>query len=103
MTTKNAPRRQTSLARPAARWGVLAAAVAVAHGLIFWAVADKHFLPKALRFGSSAPPPRADFTARERKVIDPRTGRETAILREFNVSTRLAAPTAPAPPSGASK
>jgi hypothetical protein len=69
---------------PLAVW--IVAAVAAAHLLVFWAVADRGFLPK-VRKVPPVPPP--NFAAREQRRVDPETG-ETITEREFVVSTRLA-------------
>ncbi len=69
----------TTFRVPAAAW--IIAAVVAAHGLFFWAVADKHYLPKSPRVepeNFSAGPPRT--------YVDPKTG-ETVTERRFVVST----------------
>ena len=62
--------------------------VVVVHGLLFWAVSDKHFLPKA-RYVPPAPTP--NFGTGEHRSVDPQTG-ETTTERQFQVSTVLATP-----------
>jgi hypothetical protein len=72
---------------PLAVW--IGAGVVGAHALFFWAVWDKHFLPKV-----PPPPPTplpVNFGARQTRSIDPLTGR-TVVERDFTVSTRLATP-----------
>ncbi len=67
-------------------WIVLA--VIVVHGLFFWAVSDKHFLPKARYV---PPPPTPNFGTGEQRSADPQTG-EVTTERQFQVSTQLATP-----------
>jgi hypothetical protein len=84
--------RRTFLARvPLAVW--ICVAVVAAHGLFFWLVWNKHFLPKVPP-APVAPTP-ANFTVLETRRVDPRTG-ATVIERQFTLSTSLASPP-PAP------
>lgn len=71
---------------PLAVWIVLA--VVAIHVVFFWAVSDKHFLPRT-RYVPPAPTP--NFGTGETRSVDPRTG-ETTTERQFQVSTRLATP-----------
>ena len=73
---------------PVAAWVI--AAVALGHGLFFWLVEDKHFMPPV---GPYSPPPSpANFGSRTNTTVDPRTG-ETTTETLFVVSTQLATPT----------
>ena len=71
---------------PLAVWIVLG--VVAVHVLLFWAVSDKHFLPKA-RYVPPAPTP--NFGTGEHRSVDPQTG-EATTERQFQVSTVLATP-----------
>jgi hypothetical protein len=63
----------------------IVAAVAAAHALLFWLVADMHVLPKREYIPPPEPP---NFAAAEVTTVDPQTGEKT-IRREFDVSTKL--------------
>ena len=71
---------------PLAVWIVLD--VVSVHMLFFWAVSNKHFLPKT-RYVAPAPTP--NFGARRSTTVDPQTG-EVTTRSEFVVSTKLATP-----------
>lgn len=73
---------------PVAGW--VLAGVAVGHGLFFWLVEDKHFMPPVGEY--SPPPPPPNFGARRTTTVDPQTG-ETTTETLFVVSTQLATPT----------
>lgn len=77
---------------PLAGWIVLG--VVAIHVLFFWAVSDKHFLPKT-RYVPPAPTP--NFGAGEQRSVDPQTGAATT-ERQFQVSTQLATPRPKASP-----
>lgn len=77
---------------PLAVWIVLG--VVAVHALFFWAVSDKHFLPKARYV---PPPPTPNFASGAHRSVDPQTG-ETTTERQFQVSTQLVTPTAGPPP-----
>jgi hypothetical protein len=89
---RNFPRMQptpkiTRRSIPLAVW--IGLGVVGAHALFFWAVWDKHFLPKV-----PPPPPTplpVNFGARQTQSTDPLTG-QTVVERDFTVSTRLATP-----------
>ena len=73
---------------PAAGWVI--AVVALGHGLFFWLVADRHFMPPV---GPYSPPPLPpNFGARTTTTVDPQTGATTKETL-FVVSTQLATPT----------
>lgn len=73
---------------PVAVWVI--AVVALAHGLFFWLVEDKQFMPKV--GGYSPPPSPPNFGARTTTTFDPQTGEKTTETI-FVVSTQLATPT----------
>ena len=73
---------------PVVAWVI--AAVALGHGLFFWLVEDKQFMPKVGPY--SPPPPPPNFGAREMTTVAPRTGEKTTETL-FVVSTQLASPT----------
>jgi hypothetical protein len=81
---------------PVLAWIVLA--VVALHGIAFWLLADRHYLPPARYI---PPPPAPNFAARRQTRIDPRTG-EITTETEYVVSTHLASPrpssTGPAAP-----
>ena len=63
-------------------------AVVAVHALFFWAVWNRHFLPRV------PPPPMptpVNFGARRSQSVDPRTG-ETVVESDFTVSTHLVTP-----------
>ena len=72
---------------PLAVW--IGLAVVAVHVLLFWAVSDKGFLPKARYV---PPPPTPNFGTGESRSVDPQTG-ETTTERQFQVSTQMATPT----------
>jgi hypothetical protein len=72
---------------PLAVW--IGVGVVGAHALFFWAVWNKHFLPKVPPPPPPTPP--VNFAARETQSVDPRTG-ATVVERDFTVSTQLATP-----------
>ena len=73
---------------PLAAWVI--AAVATGHGLFFWLVEDKHFMPPV---GPYSPPPSPpNFGSRQTTTVDPQTGERTTETL-FVVSTELATPT----------
>ena len=74
----------------------IAPCVIGAHALFFWAVWDKHFLPKVPP--PPATPPPVNFAARQTESTDPRTG-QTVVEHDFTISTRLATPPAASTPS----
>lgn len=71
---------------PLAVWIILA--VVGAHLAFFWAVSDKHFLPRTRYV---PPPPTPNFGARRTESVDPQTGERTT-RTDFVVSTQLATP-----------
>ncbi len=58
------------------------------HLLFFWAVSNRHFLPKT-RYVPPAPTP--NFGSRQTVTVDPQTGERT-VKSEFVVSTKLVTP-----------
>ena len=64
---------------------ITAAAVLVAHGALFWFLADKKPLP----YIEKIPPP--NFSAREDVIVDEKDGQQVK-LQQFRVSTKLADP-----------
>lgn len=73
---------------PVAVWVI--AAVAAGHGLFFWLVANKLFMPKVGEY--SPPPSPPNFGARRTTTVDPQTG-ETTTETLFVVGTQLTTPT----------
>ena len=71
--------------------------VIAAHALFFWAVWDKHYLPKVPP--PPATPPRPNFVERRTERVDPRTG-AVVIEHDFTISTHLATPVPSATVSG---
>ncbi len=71
-----------------AAWVV--AAVAAGHGLFFWLVENKQFMPDV--GGYSPPPSPPNFGSRKTTTVDPRTGEATTETL-FVVSTQLVTPT----------
>ena len=69
-------------------WIILA--VLAVHAGAFWWLADKHFLPNVRRAPVPLP---AHFAARERKAVDPATGRISTVS-DYVVSTKLQTPAA---------
>lgn len=66
--------------------------VLAAHGLLFWAVADRRLVPEP-RGGSGSgsirtPRPEPNFSARVEPALDSQTG-APVVRREFTVPTRL--------------
>ena len=82
---------------PLAGW-IVPGVVAI-HLWFFWAVSDKHFLPKARYV---PPPPTPNFGTGEHRSVDPQTG-ETTTERQFQVSTVLATPAPRRSPTAAPK
>lgn len=82
---------------PLAVW--IGLAVVAVHVLLFWAVSDKGFLPKARYV---PPPPTPNFGAAEQRGVDPQTG-EATTERQFQVSTTLATPKAKETPPAAAR
>ena len=66
----------------------IALGVVGAHLLVFWMLADKHYLPKVRYLPPEQPP---TFELRRQAGLDARTG-EPVNRSDFTVSTRLATP-----------